>query len=271
MLHMTVADPISILALDEQPAFAVLNAEGRTPILLVCEHASPMIPKSLNDLGLAQNDLLSHAVWGPGAEAVASALSFLLDAPLVSGRVSRLVYDCNRPLGSESAFITRSETIEVPGNANLSEAEKAARVRDVYVPFCDAVTDSLNGFDMPPVFVTIHSFSPNWHGQPRDVEIGLLHDEDDRLAHAMMAQAPGGLNVQLNAPYSATDGVTHTLAKHAIPRGLPNVMIEIRNDLITDPDAASQMAGILAQMLLGALSGQGDEQGSDPQANEARE
>ena len=98
--------------------------------------------------------------------------------------------------------------------------------------------------------VTIHSFTPVWHGQRRDVELGLLHDSDDRLAKQMLSVAPESLNAQLNAPYSVTDGVTHTLREHAIPRGLANVMIEVRNDLISDATGVARIADVLTEMLI---------------------
>ncbi|NND18222.1 MAG: N-formylglutamate amidohydrolase, partial [Silicimonas sp.] len=89
--------PQQILARDDGPAAEVVNPGGCAPICLVCEHASPAIPSSLGLLGLADEDRYSHAVWDPGAGDLARSLSERLDAPLVLGRVSRLVYDCNRP------------------------------------------------------------------------------------------------------------------------------------------------------------------------------
>jgi predicted N-formylglutamate amidohydrolase len=62
-----------------------------------------------------------------------------------------------------------------------------------------------------------------------------------------------GLTVAVNEPYSAADGVTHTLALHATPYRLPNVMLEIRNDLIATPDAETAMAATLSLALGEAL------------------
>ena len=57
------------------------------------------------------------------------------------------------------------------------------------------------------------------------------------------------LHAELNAPYSAADDVTHTLRLHATPYGLPNAMLEIRNDLIDTPQAQLAMAEKLAPVL----------------------
>jgi len=185
----------------------------------VCEHASHHIPAGFAGLGLSQIDRKSHAVWDPGALAVAEALSLHLDAPLVAGQVSRLIYDCNRPPEALDAMPARSELIEVPGN------------RD------------------------IHSFTPIYHGKPRAVEIGVLHDADTRLADALLACGPAhsAHQIERNMPYGPQNGVTHTLKEHALPQTRPNVMLEIRNDLIATQNAQAKMAKMIAGWLTAAL------------------
>lgn len=244
----------SILVPDDGPVAAVENPGGQGGICLVCEHASAAIPSSLGGLGLADTDRYAHAVWDIGAEALARKLAGTLDAPLVVSRVSRLVYDCNRPPEAPDAIPARTERIEVPGNRGLSDADRRARVAEIYVPFQALLAETLDGFSRPPALVTIHSFTPVWHGAPRSTEIGLLHDDDARLARAMQALAGGGFRVALNEPYSAKDGVTHTLRKHGLQRGIPNVMIEVRNDLLADDAAVGRAAAFLAHMLVGALA-----------------
>ena len=95
------------------------------------------------------------------------------------------------------------------------------------------------------IIVTIHSFTPRFLGKSRDVEIGILHDADTRLADVLLDVA-SGYNIQRNQPYGPEDGVTHTLVHHALSRNLLNVMIEIRNDLIQTPEQCRAMGGKLA-------------------------
>ncbi|MFN3846854.1 MAG: N-formylglutamate amidohydrolase, partial [Paracoccaceae bacterium] len=106
------------------------------------------------------------------------------------------------------------------------------------------------------VMVTIHSFTPVYNGRPRSVEFGVIHDADDRLAKAIVAAAKSltDLMCDLNQPYSALDGVTHTLRLHAMPYGLVNAMLEIRNDLIASPDQVSAMADRLVSVLQRAVT-----------------
>lgn len=232
----------------------VLNAEGSASVVIVCEHASCFIPDRFDHLGLTVDARTSHAAWDPGALAVAKGMSQRLDAPLVASKVSRLVYDCNRPPEAPDAMPARSEVIDVPRNKDLTAAERAERTNLFYEPFRATVAHTLDT-KADPVLVTIHSFTPVYHGSPRAVEIGLLHDDDTRLTDAMLASAAAHtkLKVARNAPYGPEDGVTHTLKEHALPYKRPNVMIEIRNDLIATEDAQTDMAQMLSAWLTEAL------------------
>lgn len=252
------------MSFDESDSVEIHNAKAGGTVVLLCEHASNFIPESLNDLGLEETAKTSHIAWDPGAREVALNLAKALDAPLIAGRVSRLVYDCNRPPEEPSAMPARSETTDVPGNASLSDADKKARVEKIYVPFCNAVTSLLNERakrGLETVLVTIHSFTPIYFGKPRVVEIGILHDSDTRIADTMLAKSDRlpHRDIQRNEPYGPNDGVTHSLKLHGIKNGLPNVMLEIRNDLIADKQSQAELAQEVLTLLHPALEqiGQG--------------
>jgi predicted N-formylglutamate amidohydrolase len=104
--------------------------------------------------------------------------------------------------------------------------------------------------------VTVHSFTPIYHGQLRSVEIGILHDSDARLADALLQTAVvhTDANVQRNEPYGPEDGVTHTLKEHAVKDGYFNVMLEIRNDLIETAEQQDHMAAVLSGWLVDACA-----------------
>ncbi len=238
-----------------QETVLVVNPTGHSSVALVCEHASSLIPETYANLGLAEQDQLSHAARDPGAMAVAMHLSKVLDAVLVASGVSRLVYDCNRPPSAPDAMPARSEVVEVPGNVDLSSDEKAKRVAAYYLPFRDELRARIQAI-ATPVIVTIHSFTPVYHGKRRSVEIGILHDTDTRLADAMLKRANWHVSfeVKRNAPYGASDGVTHTLQEHAIKEGHLNVMLEIRNDLISTQSDQERMATLIAGWLVDACA-----------------
>jgi predicted N-formylglutamate amidohydrolase len=244
---------------DGQPV-AVDNADGSSPVLLVCEHASRRLPQRYGDLGLSQEALSSHIAWDPGALAVAELMSQELDATLIHQRFSRLIYDCNRPPESPAAMRDVSEIFRIPGNENLSATERAQRTAALYRPFHQRIRETIESRrerGLETVVVTIHSFTPVYFGTERLVEIGILHEKDARLADAMLDLASNSncYRVERNAPYGPADGVTHTLEVHAIAAGLLNVMIEVRNDLIHDEAGQRVLAGFLTRLLRDSLDG----------------
>ena len=235
---------------EEAPAL-LLNGGGQSPYVLVSEHASNRLPKSLGTLGLPESELQRHIAWDIGAEPMTRLLSRLIDAPLVLQRYSRLAYDCNRPSDSADAMPEISETTHIPGNRNLSPGDKLARTREIYRPFHAAIADLLDhraGEGAKSVVVSIHSFTPVYKGKPRAVELGILHDRDSELADKLITSFPT-VDARLNEPYGPGDGVLHTLNLHAAPRGLRHAMIEIRNDFLLDERGQVEWAERLSAAL----------------------
>lgn len=250
---------MGILTGEEGDPVALENIAAHGPVILVCEHASRLLPKSLGTLGLSAEALESHIAWDPGALAVSRLMAKSLDATLIFQRFSRLVYDCNRPPESPAAMPEKSEVFDIPGNTALDQAARDARTEALYQPFRRALANLLAdrvAAEREPVIVTMHSFTPVYFGKPRAVEIGILHDSDTRLADAMLAGAEGAgrYNVCRNEPYGPADGVTHTLKEHGLANGLPNVMIEIRNDLVQDEAGQGAVADYLTGLLRDGLN-----------------
>jgi predicted N-formylglutamate amidohydrolase len=236
----------------------ICNPGGRSPVLLICEHASNHLPEAYGDLGLGAAERESHIAWDPGALGVSHHLSRILDAPLVSATVSRLVLDLNRDPGAPDSITALSEHTVVPGNANLAPAERDRRVAEVYDPFHGAIDRFLAARAAPTLAViSVHSFTPVYREVDRPWQIGLIFDADERLARRVEAglRRDPGLSVGMNQPYSPADRVFHTLERHAARRGLARLMVEIRNDLIRQPDQQASWAGRLAPLIEEALGG----------------
>jgi predicted N-formylglutamate amidohydrolase len=245
----------------EKGMVRVTNRAGKSPFLLVCDHASNYLPPHLGTLGLGAADMLRHIAWDPGALPVSLKMADLLDAALVEAGVSRLAIDCNRSLDAPDLVPQISETTLVPGNAALAETERAERIALSWRPFHDtveALVEERLAAGRATWLVTVHSFTPVYKGVVRPWEIGIIHDGDERLSAPLIAalEALERFAVGENEPYSPADGVYFTLERHARSRGLPCVMIEIRNDEIADADGqtrwAEQLAGILGEIALPA-------------------
>jgi predicted N-formylglutamate amidohydrolase len=249
----------SWIAADEPPAFELVNPNGHSRAILTCDHASPRIPRRLGDLGVAEADRLRHVAWDIGTAALARRLARILDAPLVLSGYSRLVVDCNRPLEVASAFCTRSEDVDVPGNLALSDAEKAARADAFYWPYQDAVhelVESRMGHDVLPVMVSIHSFTPVYLGLARPWHVGVHYRLDRRLAALVLEalRADRTLTVGENEPYPVALDEDYTIPVHAELRGLPYVLFEIRQDLLSAEPGIDAWADRLGSLLAKALT-----------------
>jgi predicted N-formylglutamate amidohydrolase len=231
------------------------NPNGTSRVVLVCEHASNLFPPEFGPLGLDARAQVAHVAWDIGALALAQALSVRLDAVLVHAPVSRLIYDLNRPPQAPGAVPARSEVFDIPGNTALPPTDRAARVAAIYLPFHNVlqnvVVNRLATTGVPAL-ISVHSFTPVYHGQPRALEFGVIHDGDATLARGILGQVQG-LRAALNEPYSAADGVTHLMRLHALPYDLPHAMLEIRNDLIADDAGVTTIADRLAPAIATAV------------------
>lgn len=237
------------LGFDEPPAIETINTDGSGNAVLVCDHASNRVPERLGTLGLAPDLLADHIGWDPGAADVARRLATHLDSPLVTSGYSRLVIDCNRPLGHAESIAERSAGVSIPGNLELSPLERSKRVDALFRPYHDAIAALLDRRShRPTLLISIHSFTPVLNGQPRPWHIGVSHWRDQRLASLLLGalRRTGDLTVGDNEPYPIDNGIDYTIPLHGHGRGLPSVMIEIRQDAIRTAAGAAAWAARLA-------------------------
>ena len=223
--------------------------------MILCDHASNRIPEAYQSFGFAAEALQTHIAWDPGALAVARLLSAKLDAPFFWPDASRLIIDCNRAADAPSLIVTESEGRPVPANRGLDEEERSRRLANIHAPYHDAIDTCLArrmSSGRPTALISIHSFTPVYFGNARPWQVGILFDDDRRLADLLIRElrTDPALNVGINQPYSPADGVYYTLSRHAGPRGLPAVMIEIRNDEIGDEAGERSWADRLARIFI---------------------
>lgn len=255
----------SLLAADEPAPFEVYNETGAAPVLLVCDHASRFIPRSLASLGLSEAELCRHIAWDIGIADVTKRLARRLDAPAVLSHFSRLVVDPNRADGDATLIPAVSDGVPVPGNSDVTAAVRAARIGAFHAPYHAAVERALTavmGRHEAPALVSLHSFTPVMDGFERPWQIGILWDHDGRLPEPFMEALRGrGIAVGDNQPYSGRDVQGYTLRRHAEAHGLPNVLIEVRQDLIDTHHGAAEWTAILGDALVPVLAGLGLREG----------
>lgn len=246
----------------DPPPFTIHNPVGKAPFLLVCDHASRAFPRALGQLGVADWVLERHVAWDIGSADLCRALSDRFDAPAVMAGYSRLVVDLNRQLHDPSAFIAVSDGIAIPGNLELSEDDRRARVESFFAPYHGAVAQRLDAFRSRghvPALVSIHTCTPVFNRVVRQWHIGVMWDRDPRIAQPLIEHlnAVEGVCVGDNEPYSGRHPNDYTVDVHAEQPGLPCVGVEVRQDLVDHPGGVERWAGILGDALDAVLSDPG--------------
>jgi predicted N-formylglutamate amidohydrolase len=243
-----------LLAADEPAPFVASGLDGRSPFVIVVDHASSRIPRRLGDLGLPATELERHIAWDIGALEVAAQVAAELDAPLVAQNYSRLVIDCNRDPAVPSSIPLVSEWLEIPGNVGLGAAEVEARRVEIFEPYHQCIRELLDAraaAGQATILVAQHSMTPVFKGERREMHAAILYNRDRRVAGLMLdlLRREADLLIADNQPYFVSDETDFTVPRHAEARGLAYVEIEIRQDLIAAPAGQAEWA----RRLIGAL------------------
>ena len=236
-----------------ESAFELIPASAAAPLLLVCDHAANALPAPYGTLGLRAGLFETHIAYDIGAAQVTRALATAYGAAAVLGRWSRLLIDLNRGADDPTLVMKLSDGSIIPGNRSADAAEVARRISLFHTPYHDAITAQIDRLGRP-VLISLHSFTPAWKGVPRPWKVGVLWDQDGRLAIPLMARlAEAGFHVGDNEPYHGALE-NDCLNRHGTKRGLPHVLIEMRQDLIADDAMARAFAVRLKPVLDAALA-----------------
>ncbi|MDQ8184383.1 N-formylglutamate amidohydrolase [Pelagicoccus sp. SDUM812002] len=224
--------------------------------IVTAEHASAQIP---NNLKLALQEYASncetHQVYDPGTKSIAEEIAQRLNCPLVLGAYTRLAVDLNRSIGNPSQFS--------PIVSDLCESEKARLLTEIFIPFREESRRSIEGAlheDCTLVHLSIHSFTKVFQGVKREVDLGILFD-DQRPAEAAFCKKLSKLLkivypelcIRFNEPYNGKeDGHTTALRKRYPENRYIGIEIEFSQDLDLELDAESY-ATILSKALKGVI------------------
>jgi predicted N-formylglutamate amidohydrolase len=250
---------LTLLASNEPPSFIVERENGQSQFFLICDHASNRIPERLRSLGVPSSELQRHIAWDIGVKGVTATLGAQLDAFSIYQNYSRLVVDCNRPIGSPGSIVTVSEHTPIPGNENLSAAQRKQREDEIYWPYhhrIRAELDARAARQQTTILVSMHSFTPEFKSQTRTMHAGVLYQRDARLAHRVLQllRADPELTVGDNEPYSVSDLTDYAIPEYGEKRGLLHVEIEIRQDLIDHAQGQLEWAQRMAKVLTDATA-----------------
>ncbi len=236
----------------------VRGAAVASPLLILCDHASNRLPPDYGTLGLDAAQMQRHIAYDIGAHAVALEIGRRLGATVISSGFSRLLIDPNRGEDDPTLIMQISDGAVVPGNARVSEAERQRRIARFFTPYHAAIAaeiDALTHCGAVPVILSMHSYTDNWRGVPRKWHAAVLWDKDPALRFrccGSFASAPAR-NRRQRALYRFLRN--DTIYRHATLRGLPNALVEVRQDLIRDRKGQLEWGALLAECVADILSG----------------
>ncbi|MGD8317389.1 MAG: N-formylglutamate amidohydrolase [Myxococcales bacterium] len=232
--------------MDWSHAVEQIEGESGGRLVFTCEHASSELPEPWtwpeDDRWLVE----THWASDIGAAAFTRRLAGMMNAPAVLSRFSRLLIDPNRPLDSDTLFRTNADGRTIHLNESLLDAERQRRIDTFYVPYHRAVRAMVSRSRADTVFA-IHSFTDDYEGDRRVLEVGVLFDHDEEPAHRLVRHLEAaGFHVLPNEPWSGKAGLAYAAVLHAREFGRCALEIEVRQDLIVDEAFATRLAEALA-------------------------
>lgn len=238
--------------------FHILGADRPSRWLITCDHASNRVPDCVGggSLGIAPADMERHIAYDIGAAGVTLRLAARLNAPAILSDFSRLVIDPNRGEDDPTLVMKLYDATLIPVNRHVGAEEVERRLAAFHRPYHRAL-EELAERRADRVLCAVHSFTPRLVGRAeRPWHVGVLYSHrDPRLALSLLARlrAEPGLCVGENEPYGGHLD-NDSIDLHALRPGRPNVLIEIRHDLIRAQDGQIAWADRLAPLLEAALA-----------------
>lgn len=204
--------------------------------LVTCEHGGNMVPEEYRHLFIKRDDLLnSHCGFDGGALEMSKALSSILDAPLVSTTVTRLLVDCNRSLHRRTLFSTITRRLDADEKENI--------LQKYYHPYRQEAMETMRHLVSEHDRVThisVHSFTPVLNGRVRKTDIGILY-HPHRPGENMMGKnlqkelrKRTGLRVWRNYPFRGwPDGLVAAFRKIYDDERYAGIELELNRQLYT--------------------------------------
>ena len=236
--------------------FRILGQDRPSRWLITCDHATNRVPDWVGGgtLGIAPADMARHIAYDVGAAGLTERLAERLEAPAILSDFSRLVIDPNRGEDDPTLLMRLYDGTVIPTNRLADAAERQRRLDRLHRPYHAALA-RVAALHPDRCICAVHSFTPQLRGRPpRPWQVGILYSHADaRLGPAMVAACRDqGWITGENQPYDGhLDG--DSVDRHALRHGRPNMLIEVRNDLIATPEGqqiwADRLAPVIARVL----------------------
>ncbi len=224
-------------------------------IVLSCEHGGNQVPEVWKSQFQGNETVLnSHRGFDPGTSDLFDFLIPLADFG-IKNEISRLLIEFNRSKHHPHLFSEWSQS--------LSSLEKERLISHYYNPYREkliaAIASLLTHHEDTVIHLSLHSFTPELNGQPRNNDFGLLYDpkrkEEKEFAKQFkesILKFDTSFTVRYNYPYLGTaDGLTTSLRRIFL-RKYVGIELEINQKWVKNnafhKDIKSLIYGAIAQI-----------------------
>ncbi len=222
-------------------------------ILFIADHASNLIPNSLKNIHLKENQLNSHIAYDLGVKELCVNLSSLLNSKYIMGEYSRLIIDLNRDISDPTLIPEIVDRKVIVKNLNLSNYEKKKRIAEIYNRYHRKITATINQNNIKAL-ISLHSFNPIFKNKKRNIHFGILSNQDRRLSKYIIAEMKSRkLRVGDNEPYKG-NLIGDTMYKHGLKNNLHHTLIEVRNDLLSSPTKVHRVSALLKEIINNSIN-----------------
>ena len=220
---------------------SIIKKSPKLPLFFCCDHASNLIPKEYNKLGLDTSILKSHIAYDIGAKILTKRLAKNFKTNAILGKYSRLFLDLNRSEKHGNLIPETSDGIKISNNINLTKKEQKYRINQFHKPYHTKLSNILENMDKiflcKTSLICIHSFTPSLKDKiKRPWDIGLLYRKDKSLYKPIIESRKINKTFKIgkNKPYSGFENVNYTMTNHGEKNKRPFISIEIRNDIFEE-------------------------------------
>lgn len=221
--------------------YGIINPTSQGVFLFTAEHASSTVPVAVQETDTPF--LKTHWAVDIGILPLMKLLCAQHQAQGIYTQYSRLWIDANRAPDQDGLIKTHIGDTPLSFNQSLTEQDEHRRLVDVHEAYHQSISSSIQKYAHAPLLVSLHSFTPIWNDHIRTMDIGVLFDRDEQLAHTCTELLrKEGFFVEENLPYSGKNGLIYSAHRHGTEQNIPYIELEFNQSILCTPQRIERVA-----------------------------
>ena len=228
--------------------YGIINPNSHGLFLFTAEHASSTIPVPIQETDAPF--LKTHWAIDIGILPLMRLLCAHHNTQGIYTTYSRLWIDVNRAPNQEGLVKTHIGETPLSFNQGLLEKDIQHRLQNIHEAYHLSISSAIQKHSHTPLLVSLHSFTPIWNDHIRTMDIGVLFDRDEELAHVCTALfKQEGFFVEENLPYSGKNGLIYSAHRHGTEQNIPYIELEFNQSILCTPQRVERVAQKVSAVL----------------------